>query len=41
MFSFGPGGFGTAHALDERVSIDDLVDHSAATALVAMRFCET
>lgn len=39
MFSFGPGGAETAHALDERVPVDDLVDHSAAAALVAMRFC--
>ncbi|MCZ7665328.1 MAG: M20/M25/M40 family metallo-hydrolase [Thermoleophilia bacterium] len=37
--SFGPGGFETAHALDECVSIDDLVDFAAATAIAAMRFC--
>ncbi len=39
MFSFGPGGFESAHSVDERVRIDDLVDHCAATALTAMRFC--
>jgi len=41
MFSFGPGGFETAHGVDERVPVADLVDHSAATALTAMRFCGT
>ena len=39
MFSFGPGGFETAHGVDERVPVQDLVDHCAATALTAMRFC--
>ena len=39
MFSFGPGGFDSAHAVDERVLVDDLVDHCAATAVTAMRFC--
>lgn len=39
MFSFGPGGFETAHGVDERVPVQDLVDHCAATALAAMRFC--
>ncbi len=41
MFSFGPGGFETAHGVDERVPVQDLVDHSAATALTLMRFCGT
>ena len=42
MFSFGPGGFETAHGVDsERVPVEDLVDHCAATALTAMRFCGT
>jgi acetylornithine deacetylase len=41
MFSFGPCGFETAHAVDERVPVADLVDHCAATALAAMRFCGT
>lgn len=39
MFSFGPGGFETAHSVDERVPVDDLVDHCMAIALTAMRFC--
>jgi acetylornithine deacetylase len=39
MFSFGPGGFETAHSVDEHVCVADLVDHCAATALSAMRFC--
>lgn len=39
MFSFGPGGAETAHAVDERVPVADLIDHCAATALTAMRFC--
>jgi acetylornithine deacetylase len=41
MFSFGPGGAETAHAVDERVPVADLVDHCAATALAAMRYCGT
>jgi len=41
MFSFGPGGAETAHAVDERVPVADLLDHCAATALAAMRFCGT
>jgi len=40
-FSYGPGGFDTAHAIDERVAVADLVDYSAAVALIAMRFCGT
>ena len=38
-FSFGPDGFDTGHAADERVSVDALVDHCAAVALVALRWC--
>jgi acetylornithine deacetylase len=38
-FSYGPGGFNTAHAVDEYVPVQDLVDLSVIYALVAMRFC--
>lgn len=41
MFSFGPGGVETAHAVNECVPVTDLVDHCAATALATMRFCGT
>ena len=37
--SFGPGGFKTAHRENERVPVQDLVDHACAVALIAMRFC--
>ncbi len=37
--SFGPGGLNTAHTIDECVPVDDLVDHAAAVALAAMRWC--
>jgi acetylornithine deacetylase len=37
--SFGPGGFRTAHTIDECVPVDDLVDHAAAVALAVMRWC--
>jgi len=37
--SFGPGGFETAHRENERVPLQDLVDHASAVALIAMRFC--
>jgi len=37
--SFGPGGFETAHRENERVPVQDLVDHACAVALIAMRFC--
>jgi acetylornithine deacetylase len=37
--SFGPGGFEVAHAIDESVAVADLIDHAAAVALVAMRWC--
>ena len=37
--SFGPDGFDSAHAVDEHVSVDSLVDHCAAVALAAMRWC--
>jgi acetylornithine deacetylase len=36
---FGPGVTATAHTIDEWVAVDDLVDHAAATALLAMRWC--
>lgn len=38
-FSYGPGGIMTAHAVDEHVPVDDLVDLAAAAALLAMRWC--
>ena len=37
--SFGPGGTETAHAVDEYVPLDDLVDFSSAVAVIAMRWC--
>lgn len=39
--SFGPGGFETAHAVDECVPVDDLVDYAAAVALSLLRWCGT
>lgn len=39
MFSFGPSGLETAHRVDERVGVQDVVDHCAATALTIARFC--
>ena len=38
-FSFGPDGIGSAHAVDEHVTIDGLLDFTAAIALTAMRWC--
>jgi acetylornithine deacetylase len=38
-FSFGPDGFDSAHAVDERVSVRGLVDFSAAVALTMLRWC--
>ena len=38
-FSYGTDGAETAHAVDESVPIDDLVDHCAIVALAAMRWC--
>ena len=37
--SFGPDGIDSAHAVDEYVSVDSLVDACAAIALIAMRWC--
>ena len=37
--AFGPGELAIAHAVDEHVPIDDLVDHAAAAALAAMHWC--
>lgn len=37
-FSYGPGGDGS-HGADERVPIEDLIDHCAIVALTAMRYC--
>lgn len=36
----GPGQTMAAHAVDEWVPVDDLVDHAAAVALVLLRWCE-
>jgi acetylornithine deacetylase len=38
--SFGPDGIDSAHAVDEQVSVDSLVDHCSAVALAAMRWCK-
>ncbi|HZL64016.1 MAG TPA: M20/M25/M40 family metallo-hydrolase [Thermoleophilia bacterium] len=38
-FSFGPDGIGSAHAVNEHVSVDGLADFTAAIALTAMRWC--
>jgi acetylornithine deacetylase len=37
--AFGPSGFGTAHAIDEYVPVDDLVACAQALAVTAVRFC--
>jgi acetylornithine deacetylase len=37
--AFGPGDLRYAHAVDEFVPVEDLVDHCAASALIAMRWC--
>jgi acetylornithine deacetylase len=37
--AFGPSGFGTAHAIDEYVPVDDLVACAQALAVTALRFC--
>ena len=36
---FGPGDMRFAHAVDERVHLDDVVGHCKATALFLVRFC--
>jgi formylaminopyrimidine deformylase len=36
---FGPGDIRYAHAVDERVHLDDVVGHCKATALFLRRFC--
>lgn len=38
-FSFGPEGIETAHAVNERLSVQSLLDFTAAVALTAMRWC--
>ena len=38
-FSFGPRGMNTAHAVNECVSVDELVDYCAIVALTIMRWC--
>jgi acetylornithine deacetylase len=38
---FGPGGFETAHAVDEHVPVDDLVTCAQTLAVAALRFCGT
>lgn len=39
--SFGPGELRFAHAINENVPVQDLVDHSAAVALMLLRWCST
>ncbi len=38
-FSYGPRGMNTAHAVNECVSIDELVDTAAIIAVAALRWC--
>ena len=38
-FSYGPGGMDTAHAVNECVALDDLVDLAAIVAVAATRWC--
>jgi acetylornithine deacetylase len=38
-FSFGPDGIETAHAVNERASVQSLLDLTAAVAVMAMRWC--
>ncbi len=38
-FSFGPDGIETAHAANEHLSLESLLDFAAAAALMAMRWC--
>jgi len=38
-FSYGPRGMNTAHAVNECVAIDELVDTAAIVAVAAMRWC--
>ncbi|MGO8683214.1 MAG: M20 family metallopeptidase [Thermoleophilia bacterium] len=38
-FSYGPRGMDTAHAANERLSLDELVDHCAVVALTTLRWC--
>jgi acetylornithine deacetylase len=38
---FGPGGFETAHGVDENVPVDDLVTCAQCVAVAALRFCGT
>jgi acetylornithine deacetylase len=38
-FSFGPDGIDTAHAVNERASVQSLLDFTAAVAVMAMRWC--
>ena len=38
-FSFGPDGIETAHAVNERASVQSLLDFTAAVAVMAMRWC--
>ena len=38
-FSFGPDGIDSAHAVNEHVSVQSLLDFTAAVAVMAMRWC--
>jgi acetylornithine deacetylase len=37
--SFGPGELRYAHAINENVPVQDLVDHCAAVAIILLRWC--
>jgi len=39
-FSFGPDGIETAHAVNERASVQSFLDFTAAVAVMAMRWCD-
>jgi acetylornithine deacetylase len=40
-FSYGPKGLETAHAPDERVPVNELVDYSAIVAIAISRYCSS
>ncbi|HSL96117.1 MAG TPA: ArgE/DapE family deacylase [Thermoleophilia bacterium] len=38
-FSFGPDGVESAHAVDERVTVEAMLDYTTAIAVTALRWC--
>lgn len=38
-FSFGPDGIESAHAVDEHVTVEAMLDYTTAVALAALRWC--